>query len=276
MRKKTPLLIILATCLVFISPLPVESLPSGKAGDIKLIVASNTILSSMIVALLPEDRYAVEAILPPGQCPGHYDVKPSDIRKMQKANLTVLTKGALFADKNQLASTAKLMVDQQGANWMAPDSYLRGLEFIAAALAKHFPENKKEIKKRKENTIRSVQAQAQALKEKIKQGGIFGKPVLAASLQKEPLIWMGFQVAGEYGRPEAMSAKDILRLEKIGREQRIIMVIDNIQSGPDAGKGLAETLGVPHVKLTNFPSEKGYLATLGENVDALLKAVHRK
>jgi zinc transport system substrate-binding protein len=54
------------------------------------------------------------------------------------------------------------------------------------------------------------------------------------------------------------------------------MVVDNLQSGPDAGKGIAETLGAPHVVLTNFPSEKGYLATLGENVNAVLAASQKK
>jgi zinc transport system substrate-binding protein len=106
--------------------------------------------------------------------------------------------------------------------------------------------------------------------------GLFGKPIIVSSMQKEVLEWMGFRVVGEYGRPEAMSAKEVVRLSKIGRDQQAIVVVDNLQSGPDAGKGIAETLGVPHVVLTNFPSEKGYLATLRENVDAVVAAVMRK
>jgi hypothetical protein len=73
-----------------------------------------------------------------------------------------------------------------------------------------------------------------------------------------------------------MSTREIVRLSKIGREHRVIFVVDNLQSGPDAGKGIAETIGVPHVVLTNFPSEKGYLTTLGENVDAIIAAATRK
>jgi zinc transport system substrate-binding protein len=58
-----------------------------------------------------------------------------------------------------------------------------------------------------------------------------------------------------------MSTREILRLAEIGRDRGAIMVVDNIQSGPDTGKGIAETLRAPHVVLTNFPSERGYLAT---------------
>jgi zinc transport system substrate-binding protein len=95
-------------------------------------------------------------------------------------------------------------------------------------------------------------------------------------MQKEVLEWMGFRVVGEYGRPEAMSTREVVRLSKIGKDHQAIAVVDNLQSGPDAGKGIAETLSVPQVVLTNFPSEKGYLATLKENVDAVMAAVMRK
>jgi len=94
-------------------------------------------------------------------------------------------------------------------------------------------------------------------------------------MQKEPLEWMGFMVVAEYGRQEAMSTREVVRLADIGKDRGVIMVVDNIQSGPDAGKGIAETLRAPHVVLTNFPSERGYLATLQENVDALLSAVRK-
>jgi zinc transport system substrate-binding protein len=86
---------------------------------------------------------------------------------------------------------------------------------------------------------------------------------------------MGFQVVAEYGRQEGMSARDVVRLAEVGKGRKAIMVVDNLQSGPDAGKGVSETLKVPHVVLTNFPSERGYLATLEENVDALLSAVRK-
>jgi len=86
---------------------------------------------------------------------------------------------------------------------------------------------------------------------------------------------MGFRVVAEYGRPESMSAREIVTISTIGRERRAILVIDNLQSGPDAGKGIAEALGAPHVVLTNFPSEEGYLATLEENVNAVLTALRK-
>jgi zinc transport system substrate-binding protein len=246
------------------------------AQKVRGIVTSDTILSGMISSLLPSQGYAVDAILPPGQCPGQYDVKLSDIEKTKRATLTVSFRGMPFMNNAGLGGGAKFFVDAGDRNWMAPDSYIYGLGLLADKLSKHFPADKDEILRRKEEEIHRVNAGAKSLLEKIRRTGIAGKAILASSMQKEPLEWMGLRVVGEYGRPEAISAREVVRLAKIGREQQATAIVDNLQSGPDAGKGIAETLGVPHVVLTNFPSEKGYLATLGENVDAIVAAVSRK
>lgn len=240
------------------------------------IVASDTILSGMIASLLPQGRYSVDVILPPGQCPGHYDVKLSDMEKVRKAALVVSFKGMSFMEKAGLDARALLLVDGGGRNWMAPDSYIRGIGMLAGELSKRFPEDGREISALKERVVAEVRAKAEELSGRVLRAKVRGMPVLASSMQKEPLEWMGLRVVGEYGRPETMSARGIVRLSKIGREAGVRLVVDNLQSGPDAGRAVAETLGAAHVTLTNFPSEKGYLATLEGNVDAVLAAATAK
>lgn len=247
-----------------------------KAEKIRCVVTSDTILSGMIASLLPPQRYLVDALLPPGQCPGHYDIKLSDIEKIKKANLVVSFKGMPFMNKTVSGSGALLLVDSDNRNWMAPDSYSYGLGLLADKLSQYFPDDKGAIRSRRDETIGKVNAGANSLIKKIKRMGISGKALIASSMQKEPLEWMGFRVVGEYSRPEAISAREIVSLSKIGKSLQATAVVDNLQSGPAAGKGIAETLGVPHVVLTNFPSEKGYLATLEENVDTIAAAVMRK
>jgi zinc transport system substrate-binding protein len=244
--------------------------------DVRVIVTSDTILSGMIASLLPEHPYAIAAIFPPGQCPGHYDVKLSDIEKMKKADLVVSFSEIFFMDKAVSDSKRRLLIDTGGRNWMTPDSYLYGLNLLADRLSEYFPEDRGKIISCKEEAIREVRTYAHSVIQRIRQAGFYGKPVIASSMQKEPLEWMGFRVVGEYGRPEAMSAREVVRLSKTGREHHAIFVADNLQSGPDAGKGIAESLGVPHIVLTNFPSEKGYLTTLRENVDIILAAAVRQ
>jgi hypothetical protein len=79
MRKTIIFLGVVA--IAFLAPLTCYA-GTPKEGNAKIervIVTSDTILSGMIASLLPPNRYFTEAILPPGQCPGHYDVKLSDI-----------------------------------------------------------------------------------------------------------------------------------------------------------------------------------------------------
>ncbi len=241
--------------------------------NVRVIVTSDTILSGMIASLTPSHRYRVAAVLPPGQCPGHYDVKLSDIEKMKKADLVVSFKGMPFMDKTGSgAAVRRLFLDTEGRNWMAPDSYVHGLNLLADRLSEYYPEDRNAIMSRKKAVIEEVRACADSVTRRIGQAGLTGAPIISSSMLKEPLEWLGFRVVGEYGRPEAISARQIVRLSKIGRENRIVFVADNLQSGPDAGEGIADSLGTPHVVLTNFPSERGYLATLEENVDTILAA----
>jgi zinc transport system substrate-binding protein len=276
MRTKTKLFFAIAAIILLCFSVGCsDSAKGGNAGIARSIATSDTLLTGMITSLLPPDRYFIEAILPPGQCPGHFDVKLSDIEKMKKAVLNVSFRGMSFMDKAGLENGSQLIVDAAGLNWMAPDSYVYGLGLLAEELSRRFPEDKMEIMRRKEETIRIVKVEGNSLIKNIKRAGVFGRPIIASSMQKEPLEWMGFRVVGEYGRQEAMSSREVVRILEVGKDLNAIMVVDNLQSGPDAGKGIAETLRVPHVVLTNFPSEKGYLATLGENVQAVLAAAKK-
>lgn len=240
------------------------------------IVTSDTILSGMVASLLPSQRYTVDAILPPGQCPGHYDVKLTDIEKAKKADLTIAFKGMPFMKTAVAGGEKQILIDAGERNWMAPDSYRYGLNLLADELSRRFPGDANEISGRRRETIRKIDEAANALIRGLKQKGVYGRPVIASSLQKEPLAWMGFRVVAEYGRPEAISAREIVRLARAGEQQKAAVVVDNLQSGPDTGKGIAEALGIPHVVLTNFPSEQGYLATLEENVRVLAAAIKVK
>jgi zinc transport system substrate-binding protein len=282
---ETPLIVRLRyKRLVLILVLALACLLAGCSNDVRdsktktkhVIVTSDTILSGMVASLLPSDRYNVEAILPPGQCPGHYDVKLSDMEKVKNAELIVSFKDMPFMQSVSASDKEFLRLDTEGRNWMAPDSYLYGLNKLAEHLSQRYPDEKNRIMGRKNELTEQVKSTRDSLGEKIGRAGIVGKAVIASSLQKEPLEWMGFRVVGEYGRPEAISAKEIVQFAKVGRRHRVALVVDNLQSGPDAGRGVAEALGIPHVVLSNFPSENGYLATLKQNVHSVIAAAGRK
>ena len=248
--------------------------PAGDRDGARVeILASDTLLGGMTAALLPPEKAHVSAILPPAQCPGHYDVKLSDIGRVRAAALVISLRGLPFMDKVEAEGGKLLVMDDGGRSWMVPEEHIRGLGLLGGELARRFPEERARIELRRRAYAGEVAAQSRALREELARAGTAGVPVIASSMQAPILRWMGFEVAAEYGRPEAISARDIVRLSRIAAERRIRMVVDNLQSGPDAGRLIAEGAGVPHVVLSNFPSEEGYLATLRANVSAVVAAL---
>jgi zinc transport system substrate-binding protein len=276
MAQKSHSLIAVALLLCSISVGCQKGALSEQGKFRKSIVASDTILSGMSERLLPSEYFEVFAILPPGQCPGHYDIKLSDIAKVKKADLVVSFCGMPFMNQVEAGANKQLLIDAKDHNWMAPNSYVAGLSILASLFMERFPEHKKQIAARQEHAIQEVTEKEKALSDEIKLAGVSQMPIIASSMLREPLEWMGFCVVGQYGRPEAISAKEIANLICMGREKKAVMIADNLQSGPDAGKGIAEALGTPHVILSNFPSEKGYAATLSENVNSVLTAVRTR
>ena len=131
------------------SPAYANTTGEQETKTVLTIVASDTILSGMIASLLPPNKYYVDAILPPGQCPGHYDVKLSDIEKTKKADLLVAFRGMSFIDKLVSDREGKILVDMENRNWMVPNSYIHGLTVLAYEIAKRFPEDSDEIMKLK-------------------------------------------------------------------------------------------------------------------------------
>ncbi len=272
MRKSVSFFAVAAVILVCLFSSCSEKPKQSGVSTVRTVMASDTILSGMLIALLPQGRYSVEAILPPGQCPGHYDVKLSDIEKLKKADLVVSFKGMPFMGKADLENKAHLIVDTGGRNWMAPDTYLSGLDILAEKLVGISPEDKDAIMSRRKEFAARIKAGADSINRRIDDAKIKGISVIASSMQKEPLEWMGLRVAAEYGRQESMSAKDVVGLIQIGKAENVKLIADNLQSGPDTGKSIAESLGVPHIVLANFPSENGYLDTLEKNVEAVIRA----
>jgi zinc transport system substrate-binding protein len=62
-----------------------------------------------------------------------------------------------------------------------------------------------------------------------------------------------------------------------GREVNVRLIIDNLQSGEDAGKAIAEELGCRRIVLSNFPggfdNTKTWEKAIDRNIDLILDAV---
>jgi zinc transport system substrate-binding protein len=237
------------------------------------VVASTTLIST-IVQTIGGERFAVTTIAPAGLCPGHFDLKPSDVAAANNARL-VLNHGweAWYPSLEKAIvppGPRKVTLATQG-NWMIPELQKQAAVEIAALLAEIDTARADTYRlavTRYETEVDSAAAAARAL--------LAGKElpaVIAAEQQTPSLKWLGFRVVANYGRAEDFTAQELTRLARVASDSGVKLVVDNLQSGPDTGKPLADGLGAKHVTLTNFPLRGSYRQALLDNAAALAQAI---
>jgi zinc transport system substrate-binding protein len=245
---------------------------SGPSGRIR-IVASTTLIGT-IVQSVGGVRFAVTTIAPAGLCPGHFDLKPSDVAAANNARL-ILNHGweAWYQSLEKAIippGPRRVTLATQG-NWMIPELQKQAAVEIAALLA--------EIDTARADTYRLAAARYQSEVDSTAaavRAMLAGKelPTVIAADQQTPFLkWLGFRVVATYGRPEDFTAQELTRLARVASDSGVKLVVDNLQSGPDTGKPLADGLGATHVTLTNFPLHGSYRQALLDNAAALEQAV---
>lgn len=254
-------------------------------GD-ELKVVASTSLITQIVERIGGDKVSVVNIIPPGQCPGHFDVKPGDIQQLADADLFLLHgwQGEQFSE--ELIATAgneHLVVTQvnvtvgENANWMAPPVQAAAVDKIVEALSQVDPDNASAYESAAADYEVIITAKETEVRDKLAAINPSGINVLCSDQQAGFVGWAGFNIVGVFGRPETMTVQVVKDIVDLGRSENVVIVIDNMQSGQDAGAGVAEDLGCARVILSNFPggydNTSTWEDTIDYNVELLMSAV---
>jgi zinc transport system substrate-binding protein len=257
----------------------------GARKEAKLSVATGSTLMASIVEEIGKDRVLVTNIVPPGVCPGHFDLKPGDVQKLATARLLLYHdwESRIFSE-NLLKSVnndklVAVSVAVQG-NWMAPPVQRKAVEEITAVLCQHDPANQSFYQANAQRVLAAIDAKAKELQARLQAAGVNNVKVICSGMQEGFLKWAGFAVVTTYGRPEELTPLKLQELLQKGKQEGVRLVVDNLQSGPEAGKGLAAELRVPHVVLSNFPGAwpgtETWAAAVTKNVDLLLEALQKR
>lgn len=252
----------------------------SAAGADKLNVVASTTLLQSAVTDIGGRHVNVSVLIAPGSCPGHYDVCPQDIRKLSSSKLALTHGYEAFIDKlvdSMGRNRPKLVKVRIAGNWMTPNVYIRGARQVADALCAVDPKHSADYR----SSLSKLEARAKKLSvemsKNLKAKAVSRVAVLCSDQQKPFVEWMGFKVAGAYARAEEFTPAELHTLTAIGRRQNVRLVIDNLQSGPTAGKELAKDIGAVHVTLSNFPGgfagTDTWSACLADNVRRVLKGL---
>jgi ABC-type Zn uptake system ZnuABC Zn-binding protein ZnuA len=272
------LLILGAVALLLIVAALNANAATQQSAETPLRVIVGTSLIEDVVNDLTENRAQVLTLIAASSCPGHEDMKATDVIFAANAQLALThafqqrmpTVTELFkAADNQKLRAESLNLN---GNWMSPPTQREATVVIANLLKQVKPEWAAQIGARETARLRKIDsAEATAVR---RLAPLKGKLIIAAAPQLDFLQWAGLDVFQTYATATQLSPKEVVDLVRQSRDKAAIGVVDNLQSGADAGKSLADELKVAHVTLSNFPGSSDdapdYFSLLNRNVSALL------
>jgi len=244
--------------------------------------------SSLIADIIQDvagDKLETHTLIPPGMCPGHYDVKPSDVETLANSrvliihnwqqNMKNITGLVEAADNPDLVIKVIDVPDMP----MVPQIQAETTDKIARALGEIDPENAVYYQQRAAERTQAILAKGEEMKDKLQDANVSGVKVLCVEYQAGFAEWAGFNITATYGRPEDLSVADVETLVVEGKEAGVALVIDNLQSGTTSNsESMAQDIGAMQVTISNFPggfeNTETWEKAIDKNVDLLLEALN--
>lgn len=248
----------------------------------ELTVVTSTSLMEYIVQQVGGKYIDVINLVPPNQHPGNFDVKPSDIEKLASADLFLLHgwSGETYVDKlvssanNPDLKVIKAIID---GNWMIPSVQAAAVDKVLGILCEIDPDNTTAYQKAAGKYKERIQAKETEIKSKLEKANVTQINMIASFRQADFLTWAGFNVVATFGGTQSLTPQTIQDLIDQGKTSNVVLIVNNIQDGQDAGKAIAEELGAENLNLSNFPggldNTETWEKAIDQNVAILLDAI---
>jgi zinc transport system substrate-binding protein len=257
--------------------LPACHRPDAPASGPK--IATTTSYLEAAARDLLDDNLSVVSLAEPGTCPGHFDIRPSQVAELRQCR-------ALLRFDFQKALDAKLAGAETNKPRVAqvllpggmcrPDCYLAACRQIADHLVALDLLARTNANTRLQAIASRLEALARDATNRVAQAGLAGSPVIASGHQKDVCEWLGLKVVAAFRAADMAGIGEIEEAIDAGNLAQIKLVIANLPEGRRVADALAERLKARVVVFENFPALRNgrvsFDETLSANVDTLLRA----
>jgi len=242
------------------------------------IAVTNSYLGSAVLDICGYDT-DILCLAPPGICPGHFDISPSQVKRLCDCRVLLL-----FDFQKQVAETLSRMKEkglkmafvEEPGGLCVPETYLAVCRRISDILSTEYPERKAQYQQRLQVIENNLKRLQQELFERIRQVGISSAKVLASNHQADFANWLGLETIATFIGSDIETVTGIERCIQKAEGQDVRFVIANKQEGTALAKALAERLRTKSVIFSNFPElgkeAGGFDNLLRANVDSLIRA----
>ncbi len=281
MRRKILLGVLAAALVGILVTVLVRAQHAQPSAD---IMAGSSLITN-IIQDVADDKVEPRTLIPPGVCPGHYDIKPSDIVALANSKALFIhnwqknyenVTGLIEAAENP--DLIIRVIDIIG-NWMTPPVQAEAVDKIAQALGEIDQENAAYYQEKAAERAQAILAKGEEVRNRLLEAGIEEVKVICAAMQEGFVKWAGFDVVATYGRPEDLRVAKMKELVAEAQEAGVALAIDNLQSGATAtGAAMAQDIGAIQVTISNFPggfeNTETWEKAIDKNVDLLLEALN--
>ena len=229
---------------------------SLEADNHKNILATNSWTAAFVkMAGAEAAGYSIEQLAPSiMEHPPEYELKPSDVRKVRDADILVyagyevLMRTVFDSFDKPSEQMVKIMTSYSPA--ILENSVLEIAEKLGT------------VSQAKQN-IADYKREIAFSRQRLKDTGLFGAPILVHFHQKPLAQALGFEILGVFG-PQPLEVRQIAELGKT----KPVLIIDNIHN-PMAAP-LEEILDVGVVELVNFPGGSDDSGIVSETLTGVL------
>jgi zinc transport system substrate-binding protein len=225
-------------------------------------VVTTTSLLEQIVDRIAGEKVEVVNIIPPAQCPGHFDVKPGDVQTLSDATLFLMHgwQGEKFTEELIASAANENLVSIQinasageNQNWMSPPVQKDAVDKVAAALSQVDAANSAFYTERANAYKAEIDAKTADMQNQIADKNFSDIKVMCNDQLTGLVRWMGLDLVQTYGRPDSLTPQVLKDLVDTARAEGVVLFIDNLQAGVGAAAQLADEIDVDYVVFTNFP-----------------------
>jgi zinc transport system substrate-binding protein len=241
------------------------------------VAVTNSMFECAVVDLAGDD-ITIMRLAEPGMCPGHFDMRPSQIQSLRGCRVLLRLDFQQSLDR-KLAGVSgeglRIAAIKVPGGLCQPDSYLAATREIADAMVATDLLGRAAADAR----LAAIEQRMAGLKELCRQRmePIRGAAVLASVHQKAFCEGLGLNVVATFSAADTAGIGQLNHAVRAAEAANARVIVANRPEGRRTADALADRLGIPVVMFGNFPAMTDQQATFDAlveaNVNALTKAV---
>lgn len=241
------------------------------------IAVTNSYLQCVVKDLCPDAE--VLCLAPPGMCPGHFDILPSQVRQLAYCRMLLLfdfQKSIEDSLSRMKENGLKIYLVKASPGLCVPETYVAICTEVCNILCSQHPEKAGQYAQRLGLIQQRLEHVAAELAAGVKQAGPGSAKVIASNHQAQFAQWLGLETVATFVGSDIETVSNINDCLKKAQGQDVRFVIANKQEGAALAEALADRLGAKVIVFSNFPvfdgHGNGFDQLLRENVRILVEA----